>query len=120
MTTASMTADIKITKLPSLVQDKAKRYNIKSKRRRNLLKKIIEFKRLCGQEICFIIVDPEQNRRFVYNSCSKTFSATSLSQLLEEPQICSPDVTDELGTFWPLFDQRDLTRTQFIKDEDYV
>ena len=120
MTTVSTAKGIKISKLPTFVQDKAKRYNIKSKRRRNLFKKIIEFKRLCGQQICFVVVDPEQNRHFVYNSCPSTFSANSLTKLLQEPQISSQDMSGKQSTQWPQIDQKHLTRTQFFKDEDYV
>ena len=50
-----------------MVKEKQRRINIKSKRRRNFLKKAIELKRMCGLEMLVVIKDTEQNRVHVYN-----------------------------------------------------
>jgi len=54
--------------MPKYIESKSKRMNIKSKRRRNLIKKIIELKRLCGQEIFLVINDVEVDKLYLYNS----------------------------------------------------
>ena len=54
-------------KAPGMVKDKQRRINIKSKRRRNFLKKAIELKSMCGLEMLVVIKDTEQNRVHVYN-----------------------------------------------------
>ena len=52
---------------PSLVEDKHRRINIKSKRRRNFLKKAIELKAMCGLEMLVVIKDNEFAKVTVYN-----------------------------------------------------
>ena len=58
--------------------------NIKSKRRRNLIKKIIELKRLCGQEIFLVINDVEVDKLYLYNSQPDYFGKDNLSQILKQ------------------------------------
>ena len=55
-------------KLPELIKNRNNRLNIKSKRRRNLIKKAVELRRLCGQEIYLLVIDQEQNKHHIYNS----------------------------------------------------
>ena len=59
--------------LPQKIEDRTKRINIKCKRRKNLLKKAMEFRELCDQEILLIIKDSEFNKFTIYNSLSDCF-----------------------------------------------
>ena len=52
---------------PSLIEDKQRRINIKSKRRRNFFKKAIELKAMCGLEMLVVIKDNEFGKVHVYN-----------------------------------------------------
>ena len=52
---------------PSLIEDRQRRINIKSKRRRNFLKKAIELKAMCGLEMLVVIKDSEFGKVHVYN-----------------------------------------------------
>ena len=51
-----------VTGLPSYIHNKASRINVKSKRRKNIIKKAIELRRLCGLEVLVIIKDKEYNK----------------------------------------------------------
>ena len=51
-----------------LIEDKALRINIKSKRKRTLLRKAIEVSRLCNLQILIVIRDTESNKIIEYNS----------------------------------------------------
>ena len=51
-----------------LIEDKALRINIKSKRKRTLLRKAIEVSRLCNLQILIVIRDIESKKIIEYNS----------------------------------------------------
>ena len=51
-----------------LIDDRGKRINLKSKRKKTLLKKIIEFSQLCGMDIFMVIHDTEIGRVIQYTS----------------------------------------------------
>ena len=51
----------------ALIKDKSRRINIKSKRKKNFLKKAIELKTLCGLEMLVVIKDTEFSKVQVYN-----------------------------------------------------
>ena len=53
-----------------LIEDKAKRINLKSKRKRTLLRKAIEVSQLCHIDILIIIRDNDTKRVSEYNSGS--------------------------------------------------
>ena len=50
------------------IEDKAKRINLKSKRRRTLLRKAIEVSQMCQLDILIIIRDNDTKRVLEYNS----------------------------------------------------
>ena len=52
----------KQSKLPIYVENKTRRINIKSKRRKNIFKKSMELKNLCDLDILIIIKDKEFNK----------------------------------------------------------
>ena len=52
----------------SAIEDKVSRVNIKSKRKRTLLRKAIEVSRLCSLDILIIIRDNETRKIYEYNS----------------------------------------------------
>ena len=62
-----MTSNRQPVSPPSLIEDKQRRINIKSKRRRNFLKKAIELKAMCGLEMLVVIKDNEFGKVHVYN-----------------------------------------------------
>ena len=53
-----------------LIEDKAKRINLKSKRKRTLMRKAIEVSQMCHFDILIIIRDNETKRVSEYNSGS--------------------------------------------------
>ena len=69
--------------LPKLIEDRLKRINIKSKRRRILLKKAMELKYLCDLDMLFIIKDAEFNKYTIYNSSDDTFDPNLVGQLTQ-------------------------------------
>ena len=54
------------------IDDKLKRINLKSKRKRTLINKVIEFSQMCNLGILMIIHDAEMNKVIEYNSGSIT------------------------------------------------
>ena len=52
----------KENKLPGYVEDRTRRINIKSKRRRNIFKKVMELKSMSGLEVLIIFKDVEYNK----------------------------------------------------------
>ena len=74
--------------LPKLIENRLKRINIKSKRRRILLKKVMELKYLCDLDMLFIIKDTEFNKYTIYNSSDEDFDPSLVKQLTEP---MSPD-----------------------------
>ena len=69
--------------LPKLIENRLKRINIKSKRRRILLKKVMELKYLCDLDMLFIIKDTEFNKYTIYNSSDEDFDPSLVKQLTE-------------------------------------
>ena len=53
-----------------LIEDKSKRINMKSKRKKTLLKKIIEFSQMFDMQIFMVMHDREMNKVIEYNSGS--------------------------------------------------
>lgn len=91
--------------MPKYVKDKTKRINIKSKRRRNLLKKAIEIKRMCGLQMFIVLQDTEFNKVFVYNSAKHLFHKQYLNSLVDDRSNPKKYVND--------------AKTTFIRDEDF-
>lgn len=60
--------------MPVYIEHRARRINVKSKRRRNLIKKAIELRNLCGLEVLILMKDSEFNKLTVYNSSTENFS----------------------------------------------
>lgn len=52
------------------IDDRLKRINLKSKRKRTLLKKIIEMSQMCKLDMLLVIHDAEMNKVIEYNSGS--------------------------------------------------
>ena len=71
-------------KLPAYIEKRASRICVKSKRRRNLFKKAMELRSMCGLELLLVVKDAESNKTHVYNSSEKCFSADLLYQLLDK------------------------------------
>ena len=69
---------------PSYIEDKNRRLNVKSKRRRNLIKKVIELKRLCGQDIFLVIGDKEFDKLYVYNSSPGIFTSSYVDSIQKQ------------------------------------
>ena len=53
---------------PAFVEERHRRINIKSKRRRNIFKKAMELKSMCGLDVLIILKDPDYNKVQMYNS----------------------------------------------------
>lgn len=53
-----------------VIEDRMKRINLKSKRKKTLLKKVIEFSRMFNLDILLVIEDTEMNKVIEYNSGS--------------------------------------------------
>ena len=51
-----------------VIEDKAKRINLKSKRKRTLIRKAIEVSQMCELDILILIQDRETNKLIEYNS----------------------------------------------------
>ena len=52
----------------ALVQDRERRTNLKSKRKRNIVKKAIELSHMCNMDILILIRDREMDKLFQYSS----------------------------------------------------
>ena len=83
----------KITQRKDLIQDKAKRINLKSKRTRTLIRKAIEVSQMCDLDIHIVLRDREFNKVVEYNSINadgQTFSIEAAKKLIEQfTQIAS-------------------------------
>ena len=55
-------------KAKQLVQDRERRTNLKSKRKRNIIKKAIELSHMCNMDILILIRDREMDKIFQYSS----------------------------------------------------
>ena len=54
--------------LQAAIEDKQQRINVKSKRKRTLIRKAIEISKLCSLDILLIIKDEETKKIIEYNS----------------------------------------------------
>ena len=68
--------------MPTFIEEKKKRINVKSKRRKNLIKKAIELRRMIGLEVLIVIRDNEFNKVQVYNSSEDNFSPDTVSNMI--------------------------------------
>ena len=68
------------------IEDKALRVNIKSKRKRTLLRKAIEVSKLCNLQILIIIQDNESNKIIEYNSGKSQLDHFSLERAIQIKQ----------------------------------
>ena len=67
----------------SAIEDKVSRVNIKSKRKRTLLRKAIEVSRLCSLDILIIIRDNETRKIYEYNSGKEDSKLFTLQKAVE-------------------------------------
>ena len=113
---------------PSFVEDKHRRINIKSKRRRNFLKKAIELKAMCGLEMLVVIKDNEFAKVHVYNMMDLQTHATQqfLRQLVS--QGSNSELITKLGEYkveyiddscfdWLRVDKEPLEKRHSIAEE---
>ena len=80
------------TKRKNLIQDKAKRINLKSKRTRTLLRKAIEVSQMCDLDIHITVYDRTFGKITEYNSTNAdgiSFSFEATKKLLEEFELKS-------------------------------
>ena len=66
------------------IKNQAKLTNVKSKRRRNLVKKAIELSNLCDLETILLIRDKKNRRVTLYESDPQGFSLDQAQEQLEE------------------------------------
>ena len=66
------------------IKDLAKLTNVKSKRRRNLVKKAIELSNICDLDTILVVRDKKNRRVTVYESSPDEFSVDEAQQLLED------------------------------------
>ena len=74
------------TKRKNLIEDKAKRINLKSKRTRTLLRKAIEVSQMCDLDIHITVYDRNFGKITEYNSTNTdgcTFCFETTKQLFE-------------------------------------
>ena len=65
-----MNENVQKTQGKEAIDDRLKRINLKSKRKRTLLKKIIEMSQMCKLDMFLVIHDEEMNKVIEYNSGS--------------------------------------------------
>ena len=65
----------------TVIEDKVQRINIKSKRKRTLIRKAIEVSRLCDLDVLVVIRDRETKKIIEYNSGQFKDDTTSLKDL---------------------------------------
>lgn len=66
-----------------LIKDQSKLTNVKSKRRRNLVKKAIELSSLCDVETILVVRDKKNKRITTYESCPSEFTIDAAKHLLD-------------------------------------
>ena len=69
-----------------LVEDYEKRINLKSKRKKTLVRKIMEFSQMIGIDIYLVMHDGEMNRVITYSSGTKAkglFTSENASQVMD-------------------------------------
>ena len=69
--TPCVTESVEKTQGKEAIDDRLKRINLKSKRKRTLLKKIIEMSQMCKLDMFLVIHDQEMNKVIEYNSGSQ-------------------------------------------------
>lgn len=69
-------------KLPVYYEVPKKRINAKSKRRKNIMKKAIELRRMCGVEVLIIIKDKEYRKVSIYNSSDQVFPPEIVNKIV--------------------------------------
>ena len=72
--------------LPTMIEDDNSRANTYCKRKRGLIKKIIELSKLCKQEICMVMFDNDR-QRIVHFKSSEEFTLRTAKYLLSEPVV---------------------------------
>lgn len=77
-----------------VIKDHAKLTNVKSKRRRNLVKKAIELSNMCDVETIVVVRDKKNKRITLYESNEKEFSIDDAKHLLDSIKI--PDSEEAL------------------------
>ena len=73
-------------KRKELVQDKAKRINLKSKRTRTLIRKAIEVSQMCDLDVHIVLKDRESNKVIEYSSINadgQSFSIENAKLVLD-------------------------------------
>ena len=68
-------------KVPA-IDDRLKRINLKSKRKKTLIKKAIEISQMCQVDVLLVINDPEMNKMIEYNSGSREEGFFTLDRAL--------------------------------------
>ena len=66
-----------------MIEDKAQRVNIKSKRKRTLFRKAIEVSQLCSIDILIIIRDNETNKLIEYSSGKSDSELFSINEAIK-------------------------------------
>lgn len=66
-----------------MIQDKAKRINLKSKRTRTLIRKAIEVSQLCNLDIHLVMRDRDQNKLIEYSSVDEAENMFTLAKAKE-------------------------------------
>ena len=64
------------------IDDKLKRQNLKSKRKKTLVKKAIEMSQMCQVDILLVISDGEMNKLIEYNSGTKDSGLFTLDKAI--------------------------------------
>jgi len=64
------------------IDDKLKRLNLKSKRKKTLVKKAIEMSQMCQVDILLVISDGEMNKLIEYNSGTKDSGLFTLDKAI--------------------------------------
>ena len=98
-----------------------KRINIKSKRRKCLLKKAIELRYMCDLEVLVIIKDKEFKRITIYNSSDQSFHPTQVKELakpIDHSIIDEPGRRNKKTTSYQYICNNDYHRFSHEKDND--
>ena len=97
--------------LPKMIENRLKRINIKSKRRKILFKKAMELRHLCALEMLVIVKDTEFNTYTIYNSSTDSFDTKIISKLTQP--ISQPSEQDKVNK------SQKNTKIQYITTSDY-
>ena len=66
-----------------VIDDKLKRINLKSKRKKTLIKKAIEISQMCQVDILLVMQDREMNKVIEYNSGTKNDGLFTMNSALQ-------------------------------------